>query len=118
MPLGQLWPAGPIYSLYAAYIQPICSLYTAHIHEGAQDLFGVLAGAKAAWTPVDKAVGVKPLEAKLISAPPAADSLARRSDGPAPMKRAISPVLSARSILASESILLLRASPEAANHGI
>ena len=95
-------------------MQPTYSPYTRR----AQDLFGVLAGAKAAWTPVDKAVGVKPLEAKLNSAPPAADSLARRSDGPAPMKRAISPVLSARSILPSESILLLRASPEAADDGI
>ena len=28
MPLGQLWPTGPIYSLYTAYIQPIYSLHT------------------------------------------------------------------------------------------
>ena len=27
--LGQLWPTGPIYSLYTAYMQPICSLYAA-----------------------------------------------------------------------------------------
>ena len=31
MPLGQLWPTGPIYSLYTAYIQPIYSLYTAYM---------------------------------------------------------------------------------------
>ena len=31
VPLGQLWPTGPIYSLYTAYIQPIYILYTAYI---------------------------------------------------------------------------------------
>ena len=31
VPLGQLWPTGPIYSLYTAYIQPIYSQYTAYI---------------------------------------------------------------------------------------
>ena len=31
MPLGQLWPTEPLYSLYTAYIQPIYSLYTAYI---------------------------------------------------------------------------------------
>jgi hypothetical protein len=30
VPRGQLWPTGPIYSLYTAYIQPIYSLYTAY----------------------------------------------------------------------------------------
>ena len=29
VPLGHLWPTGPIYSLYAAYIQPIYSLHPA-----------------------------------------------------------------------------------------
>ena len=31
VPRGQLWPTGPIYSLYTAYIQPINGLYTAYI---------------------------------------------------------------------------------------
>jgi len=29
VPLGQIWPTGPIYSLYSPYMQPIYSLYTA-----------------------------------------------------------------------------------------
>ena len=31
VPRGQLWPTGPIYSLYTAYIQPIYSLYAVYI---------------------------------------------------------------------------------------
>ena len=68
----------------------------------------MLAGTKPG--PVDKAEEAKPLETKLITA----DSLARRTDAPEPMKRAISPALSGISTLLLSNVcpLLHRPSPE------
>jgi len=47
VPRRQLWPTGPIYSQYTAYIQPIYSLYTAYIQPIERGACGMQGRARA-----------------------------------------------------------------------